>query len=923
MYRHFAPSNTSLSDNDYDDDEPAQSNFFIGDQPLFIDATIQPHWSRSYQSDYPAFSRKSALKSPISSIPPELLIFILKHLHTPRDLLSSLRVSRTWCECAVELLWHKPAFTRYTTLEKMAKVLKRPDQTFSYAKFIRRLNFLNLGKELKDETFITFAQCDRLERLTLSGCHLLTAPHIEASLIKFPNLVALDLTNVKETTNEAIISFAKLATRLQGINLQNCTKISDAALIALAQHCPILRRVKLSGLEGITDEGVTAIVKGCPLLLEIDLHQCENITDVTAREIWMHSLHMRELRLSQCSKITDFAFPVAPKFDINGDPIHPISANPFPNRDSAELPPLVINRVFDQLRMLDLTACANITDDAVEGIISHAPKIRNLVLSKCVLLTDRSVEAICTLGRNLHYLHFGHASKVTDKSVKALARSCNRIRYVDFANCTNLTDMSVFELSALPKLRRIGLVRCSNLTDEAIYALAERHATLERIHLSYCDQISVMAVHFLLLKLHKLTHLSLTGVPAFRQPELQRFCREAPRDFSSAQRLSFCVFSGKGIAQLRAYLTELFDRITEQNGTDDTEYEEEDDDTIAFHENTPEPDAGDAAPEDTPLTSGEQFTPQVSQSVLTRGARNDPRMYELALQRERAVRSGTIPSQDWLPPLPPFAPPPARGPGANREQAESAVQGATTALNRQLRESGGSRRESEPGSRNIADVLPIVESSATSNQLSPPVFVQPGQYYPPQTITHLQPGNLGHLPAYTTRSPRTPDLDFAEIGHGRGANGHGASSSTSAEPHHWNSGRPSMEVGATGSSSNTRSFNSRSMSDPVNSSGFSFSHPGHPPPGNNQDGALQGQPPIGTRLRESRASRRRDNPPANADSSRGRAFRSRIRNGLNIAENYASSFTFLSGRFPAPRGSRWRGWVAPASTAASLIVYNP
>lgn len=86
----------------------------------------------------------------------------------------------------------------------------------------------------------------------------------------------------------------------------------------------------------------------------------------------------------------------------------------------------------------------------------------------------------------------------------------------------------MFELAGLPKLRRIGLVRVHNLTDEAVFALAERHATLERIHLSYCDQISVMAIHFLLQKLHKLTHLSLTGVTAFRQPELQRFCRAAP-----------------------------------------------------------------------------------------------------------------------------------------------------------------------------------------------------------------------------------------------------------------------------------------------------------------------------------------------------------------------------------------------------------
>lgn len=89
--------------------------------------------------------------------------------------------------------------------------------------------------------------------------------------------------------------------------------------------------------------------------------------------------------------------------------------------------------------------------------------------------------------------------------------------------------MSVFELASLPKLRRIGLVRVGNLTDEAVYALAERHNTLERIHLSYCDQISVMAIHFLLQKLHKLTHLSLTGIPSFRKPELQQFCRQPPQ----------------------------------------------------------------------------------------------------------------------------------------------------------------------------------------------------------------------------------------------------------------------------------------------------------------------------------------------------------------------------------------------------------
>ena len=86
------------------------------------------------------------------------------------------------------------------------------------------------------------------------------------------------------------------------------------------------------------------------------------------------------------------------------------------------------------------------------------------------------------------------------------------------------------ELAAnLPKLRRIGLVRVAGLTDRAIYALVDRYTSLERVHLSYCEHISVPAIFWLLQRLDRLTHLSLTGVPAFRRPELQAMCRPPPK----------------------------------------------------------------------------------------------------------------------------------------------------------------------------------------------------------------------------------------------------------------------------------------------------------------------------------------------------------------------------------------------------------
>lgn len=87
----------------------------------------------------------------------------------------------------------------------------------------------------------------------------------------------------------------------------------------------------------------------------------------------------------------------------------------------------------------------------------------------------------------------------------------------------------MFELASLSKLRRVGLVRLPNLTDNAVFALSEKHAGLERIHLSYCDNISVGAIHFLLQRLPKLTHLSLTGIPQFRRKDLRAFCRLPPK----------------------------------------------------------------------------------------------------------------------------------------------------------------------------------------------------------------------------------------------------------------------------------------------------------------------------------------------------------------------------------------------------------
>lgn len=231
-----------------------------------------------------------------------------------------------------------------------------------------------------------------------------------------------------------------------------------------------ISQLKLNGVVQVTDRSILSFAENCPAILEIDLHDCKLVTNPSVTSLMTTLRSLRELRLAHCVEISDAAFLNLPE-----------------------------SLSFDSLRILDLTACENVKDDAVERIVSAAPRLRNLVLAKCRFITDRAVQAICKLGKNLHYVHLGHCSNITDPAVIQLVKSCNRIRYIDLACCNRLTDNSVQQLATLPKLRHIGLVKCQLITDQSILALARPKvspdplgtSSLERVHLSYCVNLTV------------------------------------------------------------------------------------------------------------------------------------------------------------------------------------------------------------------------------------------------------------------------------------------------------------------------------------------------------------------------------------------------------------------------------------------------
>ncbi|KAL9111407.1 MAG: hypothetical protein Q9227_004084, partial [Pyrenula ochraceoflavens] len=518
-----------------------------------------------------ADTEKQHKESPISRLPPEIFLQIIAKLSSsPSDLRNCMQVSLYWAVHTVQTLWHRPACNRWDNCKAIAQTLHNGG-FFPYHEYVRRLNLSALHQDVSNGSVRSFESCKRIERLTLTNCSKLTDQAVMALVEGNRHLQALDVTDLRELTDKTLFTVAGNSPRLQGLNMTNCRKITDASLVAVSENCRQLKRLKLNNCSNTSDASILSFAANCQMILEIDLHACRSISSASVTALLAQLPSLRELRLAHCSNVGDLAF--------------------------LDLPP---NMVFDSLRILDLTACEMVGDLAIQRIIPATPRLRNLVLAKCKHITDQSIKAIATLGKNLHYIHLGHCTNLSDQGVMDLVRACNRIRYIDLACCNRLTDRSVQDLAQLPKLRRIGLVKCQNLTDRSIFALAKgasnnarraqeavippghpghngRYPTviregpsLERVHLSYCVNLTLQGVHALLQTCPKLTHLSLTGVVAFLTPELTQFCREAPAEFTDQQRSVFCVFSGPGVINLRDHLNQLANataaRYTRRNG---------------------------------------------------------------------------------------------------------------------------------------------------------------------------------------------------------------------------------------------------------------------------------------------------------------------------------------------------------------------
>ncbi|OBA25450.1 RNI-like protein, partial [Hanseniaspora valbyensis NRRL Y-1626] len=458
-------------------------------------------------------------------LPDHILKSVLAKLSN-RQLFDILTINKRLTNIICEILYYRPYVSNLQKLQKLEMTLLKSSLNLTklpYYIYVKRLNFSFFNHLIDRYTLRNVSCCKLVERLTLVNCHGVTGSDVSFFVDSLNNnvLTSLDLsgvTNLNDVTIMALVN--KCSVSLQGLYVPNLN-CNNKFLIELVKNCFNLKRLRLNNCIPMDNTIAVNISNYLNRLVELDLSGCESINSDSVFQILVKLTNLRDLNLNGCKKL-ESKF-IALLYDAN--------------------------KKLHKLKNLDIGNLNNYSsfkDSDIKKLVSIASNLKHLTLSKHKELTNDSLKYISKLNKTLTTLNIGHLVKITDIGISYLL-DCSKLTYLDLSSCERISSDGLISLSVFKRLKRLGLVKCSQLDDYTLLIfLAKTQSKLERVHLSYCQQLTGFSILELLRRHINIQHLSVSGIPAIRSisPLIKKYSRPSPANFTSEQRVSFAIFSG-------------------------------------------------------------------------------------------------------------------------------------------------------------------------------------------------------------------------------------------------------------------------------------------------------------------------------------------------------------------------------------------
>ncbi|KAF8984197.1 hypothetical protein BGZ46_008607 [Entomortierella lignicola] len=420
-------------------------------------------------------------------LPREIKIHTFRYLST-FQLVRISRVSRSWRGLAMDgSLWKAIDAARYykTIQDSQLRILGT-----AASGFLRYANFRGCAQLSGDSLSAIAEHCPNIERLNLTGCRSITSKSIDDVCMNMHLLVHLDLAGLHSVNNHTLQTMTVYCRSLQVLNLAWCKQISGSGLVKLTGSCQELRKLNISGCLNLEDRLMPMMGMNLPKLRELCLNGCSSLTDrgliglLSGLSVGSSKKHRKwrlKKRLSSSVRVSSLGHLLINQSSCNDDEneddeeeqekddtVKEEESDSESNADEGAVDGEDGNDVIDGSTAHPTSNTSNqISQGNQDGLQA---RLVYLGLSQCRLLTHEALRAIGHLcGTHLRRLELSNCDNFGDEGLIYLAQHCSRLRLLDLEEVSLLTDASLRAFAMnLPKLERICLSYCENVTDQGI-----------------------------------------------------------------------------------------------------------------------------------------------------------------------------------------------------------------------------------------------------------------------------------------------------------------------------------------------------------------------------------------------------------------------------------------------------------------------
>lgn len=318
------------------------------------------------------------------------------------------------------------------------------------------------GWTLVSDSALQLLRNGTFESLTLNDCEKVTASGLSSISSVSKTLTSISLERCRGLSAELIACFP---VALLEVNLSYCEWVDDQCIRALVKHCKLLTKVSLRHCKRLTDYGVATFsdASSKPALTFLDISRCTKVTDVGLLALFTKAFKLQKLLASGLPMLEGLNLQGLSRTTGNALQILDLSSNA--RMRSITIAHLV--RVYANARLTDLnlSSCAQVTDDTLVALGRFCPNLLTLRLASCPLVSDVGVQRL----------------------VEFVPPLANEEDTADFMESESATLRCV-------KLQTLELTGCFQLTDAAFLALGRKCADLRMLLVDGVRRLSALGL---------------------------------------------------------------------------------------------------------------------------------------------------------------------------------------------------------------------------------------------------------------------------------------------------------------------------------------------------------------------------------------------------------------------------------------------